>query len=253
MGGKLTSRFIHWIRDTCGRPFGYFRLAGALSVLVLIPWCVAYTISSDPTRLHAEGGPIESLSVVFWVAASLLCVVALFRYNNRLDRLVFKWICFICALAAARELDAHVLLNPQYLAEFGVRYRYDWFFSNKFKASILLKLMWAVIFLVPLTLLIAPLFILRKSILQLIRNGDVATGLFLLGMIGLAIGFVFDDTLRHTHFISLNVRQAIEENFEMLGALFFLTGICCLFWKPTSQCLGSAELPYDETRIHPKI
>jgi len=107
--------------------------------------------------------------------------------------------------------------------------------------------MWAVIFLVPLTLLIAPLFILRKSILQLIRNGDLATGLFFLGMIGLAIGFVFDDILRHTHFISLNVRQAIEEKFEMLGALFFLTGICCLFWKPTSQCLGSAGLPYSET------
>jgi hypothetical protein len=71
-------------------------------------------------------------------------------------------------------------------------------------------------------------------------------------MIGLAVGFVFDDILRHTDFISLNMRQAIEENFEMLGAIFFLTGICCLFWNPTSQCLGYAELPYDETGVSEK-
>jgi hypothetical protein len=242
-------RFIYWFRDTCGRPFGYFRLAGALAVLVLIPLCLAYAISSDPKGLHAEGGPVESLSVACWVAALLLCVASLFRYNNRLDRLVFKWFSFICALAAARELDAHVLLNPQYLGQFGVRYRTDWFFSNKFKVSIFLKLMWAAIFLVPLTLLIAPLFILRKPILRLIRNGDVATGLFLLGIIGLAIGFVCDDTLRKTHFISLNLRQAIEESAEMLGALFFLTGIFCLFLEPTSRRLGSAGLPYNETNV----
>ena len=245
----MTSRFIHWIRDTCGRPFGYFRLAGALLALVLIPFFVSYAISSDPKRLLAEGGLIEWLSVACWVAALLLCVVALSRYNNRLDRLVFKWFCFICGLAAARELDAQVLLNPQYLGQFGVHHRIDWFLSNKFKVSIFLKLMWAAIFLVPLTLFIAPLFILRKPILRLIRNGDVATGLFLIGIIGLAIGFVCDDTLRGTHFISSNLRQVIEETAEMLGALFFLTGICCLFWKPTSQRLGSSGLLYNETCV----
>jgi hypothetical protein len=243
----MTSRFIHWFRDICVQPFGYFRLAGAIAALFLIPLCLGHAIISDPTILYAEGGPIEWLSVVFWVYALLFCAVALFRYHNRLDRLIFKWLSFICALAAARELDAQVLLNPQYLGQFGVRYRTDWFFSNKFKVSILLKLIWAGIFLVPLTFLIAPLFILRKPILRLTRNGDVATGLFLLGILGLAIGFVCDDTLRKTHFMSVNLRQSIEETAEMLGALFFLTGICCLFWNPTSQRLGSVELPYDET------
>ena len=236
---------MHWIRDACERPFGYFRLAGALSALLLLPLCIAYAMSSEPARLHAEGGVIESLSVVCWVAAMLVCIVALFRYKNRLDRMIFAWISFICGLAAARELDAHVLLNPQYLGQYAVHYRFDWFFSNKFKVSILLKLVWAAIFLVPLTLLVAPLFILRKPIVQLIRNGDVATGLFLLGIINLAIGFVFDDTLRGTHFISLTLRQAIEENAEMLGAAFFLAGICCLLWKVPSQRLGRAGLPPD--------
>jgi hypothetical protein len=234
----LTEFLVHWIRDTCERPFGYFRLAGVLSALYLLPLCIAYAISSEPARLHAEGGVIESLSVVCWVAAILVSIVSLFRYNNRLDRMLFAWIGFICGLAAARELDAHVLLNPQYLGQYGVHYRIDWFLSNKFKVSILLKLVWAGIFLGLLTLLSTPLFILRKPIFRLIRNGDVATGLLLLGTIGLAMGFVFDDILRGTHFISLTLRQGIEENAEMLGAVFFLTGICCLSWKEPSQRLG---------------
>ncbi len=212
-----------------------FQACGAVSALMMLPFCIAYAVSSDPARLHAEGGVIESLSVAYWLAAMLVCIVALFRYNNRLDRLVFKWFSLICGLAVVKELDAHVLLNPQYLGRFGVHYRFDWFFSNKFKVSVFLKLMWAAIFLLALTLLIAPLFVLRKPILRLIRNGDVAAGLFLLGIIGLAIGFVCDDILRGTHFISFTLRQAIEENAEMLGASFFLIGICCLLWKPTSQ------------------
>ena len=234
----MTAFLVHWIRDTCERPFGYFRLAGILSTLYLFPLCIAYAMSSEPARLHAEGGVIESLSVVCWVAAILVSIVALFRYNNRLDRMLFAWIGFICGLAAARELDAHVLLNPQYLGQYAVHYRIDWFLSNKFKVSILLKLFWAAIFLGLLALLVAPLFILRKPILRLIRNGDLATGLLLLGTIGLAMGFVFDDILRETHFISLTLRQGIEENAEMLGAVFFLAGICCLSWKEPSQRLG---------------
>jgi len=241
----MIALIMHWIQDASEQPLGYFRLAGALSALVLTPVCMAYMISSDPARLYAEGGVIETLSVIFWVAALLLCVLALFRLRDRLDRLVFKWFCLICSLAAARELDAQVLLNPKHFGQYGVHYRVDWFFSNKFKVSIALKLIWGAIFLSALTALLAPLFILRKPILHLIRKGDTAVGLFLFGIIALAIGFTFDDILRGTRFMSLNLREAIEEPAEMLGAIFFFAGISCLLWKPASQRVG-ASAQYDE-------
>jgi hypothetical protein len=243
----MITLIIHWLQDAVESPFGYVRLAGVLLSLVLIPLCVAQMImSSAPARLYAEGGVTETLSVIFWIGAVLLCLRALFHWHDRLDQLIFKWLCLISGLSAARELDAHILLNPKHFGQYGVRYRIDWFFSNKFEASILLKLMWGAIFIVVLAFLFAPLFIWRKPMIRLIRNGDTAAGLFLLGITALAIGFIFDDILRGTHFMSVNLRRAIEETSEMLGAIFFFGGIFCLLWKPPSQLFG-AQAEYNET------
>jgi hypothetical protein len=112
--------------------------------------------------------------------------------------------------------------------------------------SILHKLIWGAIFIVALAFLFVPLFIWRKLIMRLIRTGDTAIGLFHLGILALAIGFICDDILRGTHFISVNSRTAIEETSEMLGAIFFFAGISCLLWKPSSQYfIACAE--YNET------
>jgi hypothetical protein len=235
----MITLILHWLQDACERPFGYTRIAGVLSALVLILLAGAQMMSSAPARLYAESGVIEILSVIFWIGALLLCLWALFRWHDRIDQLIFIWLCLICCLAAARELDAQVLLNPKHFGQYGVHYRIDWFFSNKFKVSILLKLIWGGIFIVVLAFLFAPLFIWRKPIIRLIRNGDTAAGLFLLGIAALAIGFINDDILRGTHFMSVNLRHAIEETSEMLGAIFFLGGICCLLWTPPSQHLGA--------------
>jgi hypothetical protein len=243
----MIALILHWLQDVCERPFGYVRLAGVLLALVLILLYGAHMImSSDPARLYAEGGVIETVSVIFWIGALLLCLRALFRWHDRLDRLISTWLCLICCLAAARELDAQILLNPKYFGQYGVHFRLDWFFSNKYDVSILLKLIWGAIFIVALASLFAPLFIWRKLIMRLIRNGDTAMGLFLLGITALAIGFIFDDTLRGTHFMSVNSRVAVEETSEMLGAIFFFGGISCLLWKSPSQHSGACA-EYNET------
>ena len=243
----MITLIIHWLQDAVESPFGYVRLAGVLLALVLIPLCGAQmAIGSAPAGLYSEGGVLETLSVIFWIGALLLCLLALFRWHDRVDQRIFKWLCLICFLSAARELDAHVLLNPIYFGQYGVRYRIDWFFSNKFEVSILLKLMWGAIFIVVLAFLFAPLFIWRKPMIRLIRNGDTAAGLFLFGITALAIGFIFDDILRGTHFMSGNLRRAIEETSEMLGAIFFFGGISCLLWKPPSQHFSSRS-EYNET------
>jgi hypothetical protein len=213
--------------------FGYFKIAGIVLVFVLIPLCITHMISFKPSRLYAEGGPIEWLSFGFWMASILICFLALSRQYNRIDRLVFWWICLICFLAAARELDAQVLLNPKYLGQFGVHYKTRWFLSSE--VNIFLKLFWFSLFLMLGGIIIFPLIIQRKLIIRLIRNGDVAVGFFLLALIGLVTGFVFDDILRKTNFIDRDLRQSIEETAEMLGAAFFLIGTCSLSCKPFSE------------------
>jgi len=231
----MIGHILHWFQNAGEQPFGYVRLAGVFFALVLTPLFVAYMmISYSPATLYSEDGLIEKLSVIFWIGALLLCLWALFRWHDRLDQWIFRWFCLICSLTTARELDAQILLNPKYFGQYGVHYRTDWFFSNEFGVSIFLKLIWGAVFIAALTFLFAPLFILRKPIMRLIRKGDTAAGLFLLGITALAIGFIMDDTL----FMSKNLRVAIEETSELLGAIFFFAGIFCLLWISPSQRIG---------------
>jgi len=234
---SLKVLIMRWAHDTFLQPFGYFKIAGVVLACLLIPLWIAYVLSTDPTQLHAEDGIIEWLSVGCWIAAILICFLALLRHHSQGDRLVFWWCVLICALAAARELDAHVLLNPKYLGQFGVHYKPRWFLSSE--VNILLRLSWFSLFLMLGGSIISPLVVLRQSILRLIRSGDVAAGLFLLSAIGLATGFVFDDTLREITLLDRDVRQAIEEIAELLGAAYFLIGVGSLLWKPLSERKGS--------------
>lgn len=217
-------------------PFGYFKIAGAVLTGVLMPLSIAYVLSPDPAGLHAEGGIIEWLSFGCWIAAIVICCTALFRRGSRNERLAFWWCFMVSALAAARELDAQVLLNPEYLGPCGVHYMTRWFLSPE--ASIYLRLSWFFIFLVLGGILISPLIIKRTSLLRRIRSGDNTAGFFLLSIIGLATGFLFDDTLRKTAFLDTDVRQAIEEIAELLGVIFFLMGTGSLSGKTKAEHKG---------------
>jgi hypothetical protein len=235
----MKMRIMHWVHNTLEQPFGYLRVAGLVIASVLISLCIAYMISPNPTRLHAEDGVIEWLSFVCWIVSILICFKALSRSNNRIDSLLFCWVCLICVLAAARELDAQVLLNPKYLGEFGVRYKTKWFLSSE--VSILLRLFWLSTFLTIGGIIIWPMVVMRKAILRMMRNGDAAAGFFLLSFIGSATGFVFDDILRNTTLFEIDLRQAIEETVELFGALFFLICIASLLWKPFSERIGAID------------
>lgn len=231
------ARFMHRVHETLEQPFGYLGIAGVVIVSVLIPLCIAYMIIPNPARLHAEDGVIEWSSFACWIVSIFICFRALSRHNNRFDIMVFLWTCLICVLAAARELDAQVLLNPEYLGQFGVRYKTKWFLSPE--VSIFLKLFWFSIFLTVGGIIIWPLVAMRKAILRLIRSGDAAAGLLLLSFIGSATGFIFDDLLRKTTFLDIDVRQAIEETSELFGAIFFLICVASLIWKPFSKRIGA--------------
>ncbi len=239
---------LHWLQDGREQPFGYIKLVCVFLAIILTTLFIAYIMPDfSPATLFAENGLIEELSVIFWIVAFLLCILALFRRHDRFNQLIFSWFCLICGLAAAREIDAQVLLNPSHFGQYGVHYRTDWFFSNEFGVSIILKLAWGVVFIAALAFLVAPLIILHRPIMRLIRSGDTATGFFFLGTISLAIGFIMDDILRGSHLMSLNLRLGIEETSEMLGSIFYFAGILCLLWISPSQRIAiSAE--YNKTK-----
>jgi len=207
------------------------RLAAWLTVIAVTLLGLAYLLVDQPAQLHAEDGWIEWLSVGFWTISLVACLAGVRRHARPLDRMVFAWLAWLSLLAATRELDLHVLLNPQHLGGLGVRYRLSWFLA--IDENLALRIGWLALFVGLGLSLVAPLAALRHSIRHLVSRGDTAVGLFGLAMVALLGGWACDDLLRGVGHVQL--RQACEETFELLGSLFFLTAIWCLLRKPYSN------------------
>jgi hypothetical protein len=225
----------------CARPFGYVALAACLSVVVVTPLGLAYMLMSDPAVLHAENGVVEWLTAACWLLALVVSAAAARRHHVRPDRLVFAWLIVVSLLAWARELDLHVFLNPAYMGELGLRFKPRWFLERD--VSLLLRLAWVAVLLLTATSLAGPPLALQRPIRRLVRCGDTAIGLLLLSALGLVAGYVLDDLFRGSRFVSRDLRQACEETFELLGALFFLTAAWCLSQKPFSSRATQATAP----------
>jgi hypothetical protein len=244
-GKNLVRRVI----ENSEHPFGYCKIAGIVLTFVLLFMSIAHLLSAKPSRLYSEGGLIEWLSFICWFMSMLICFLALSRQCKQIDRLVIWWICLLCFLAAARELDAQIFLNPKYLGQFGVHYKTRWFLSPE--VNFFLKLFWFMVFLTLGGFLFYPLIKLGRHIIRLIRNGDAATGFFLLGATGLITGFLFDDILRKTTFLDKDFRESVEEVAELLGAAFFFMGTGLLSWRPFSERIENSHTVSERENANP--
>jgi hypothetical protein len=208
--------------------FAFLLWAAAAVGFVVAMVGVAAAMLETVEPLSGEGRWLESISCALWLLALIVSGLTFFRWKDRADRLTAVWMGIVALLAGLRELDAHIYLNPQYLGDLGVRYRMDWWLSGN--VSILLKLGWfCVFFAFAFPLAYIPLK-LRLPLFRMARLGDPMVGLFILGIGLLGMGFVMDDTLRHTKLLSHGGKQVIEETSETLGAIFFLiSGI--LRWR----------------------
>lgn len=203
---------------------GLLRYGGwlfAAVVFVVIGVGVVALFPAALTAMGKEGGILEVLSVACWATAFLVALwTFLAKPPQPAQRLAASWTALIAALAVLRELDLHVAVNPETLGLLGVRFRVDWWLDGG--VSLWLKASWLILFSSLALALIYPLWALRHNILRLARQGDAMVGLFVLAIALSSLGFVFDDLLRKTDFVSLAVRRVAEEGSEMLGAAAFL-------------------------------
>jgi hypothetical protein len=187
---------------------------------VVISTAIAAALMGESTILQREGGVLETLSLVCWVLAFAISLWSALKAARFDDRLAGGALGGLALLAALRELDAHILLNPATIGEYGVRYKISWWLDTG--VPLWLKLGWATLFLGVLFLLVFPGLRLRQSAMRLLRNADPPLVLLLACFVFLAIGFGIDDLLRGSRRISFNTRQVIEETSELIGALLFL-------------------------------
>lgn len=201
-----------------GERFRYLRWAGVIGGAAVGLVLFLYNLF-PAVPLKAENGPLEIVSWLCWLGAALVAVSTAVRTRSQPDRLVAIWIACVAVLAFLRELDAHILLNPERLGRFGVRYRADWWLNGD--VSLWLKLGWATLAVaLVIPLIYIPLKV-RLPWLRMAWRGGAMAGLFFLGLTLLANGFVMDDLLRGVTIVTKDVRPLLEETSELLGALAF--------------------------------
>ncbi|MCC5785396.1 MAG: hypothetical protein JJU33_01695 [Phycisphaerales bacterium] len=173
--------------------------------------------------LIAENGPVETAQMLLWVCSSLLALgVFLYRKRPR-ERFFAGWLALVSALAAFRETDGHILLNPEVLGSWGVRYRIDWWLS--LDAPVLPRVLWAALAVVMAVGLVIPLVKASPKAFLLIKGRDRAWWLFAIAAAALFVGYACDDLVGRGQFVAPIYSQSVEEISELIGALLFLVAI----------------------------
>ncbi|MEM1071418.1 MAG: hypothetical protein AAGB48_04125 [Planctomycetota bacterium] len=194
--------------------------------VVAIVIAVAFGILTDAgTGLFEEGGAVERAQIGLWICTALIAAAASLRTLRRPDRAAVFLLGVLATVAAARELDAHIYLNPETLGDYGVRYRIDWWLDGA--VNPLLKLAWAAAALAVLLLLAVPAFMARSTIWRVLVTRPRAFWLGLAAALCLATGFAVDDLLRGR--IEIHLAHAIEESVELIGPAFYLAGLLALY------------------------
>jgi hypothetical protein len=192
------------------------------------------------TWLYEEHGIYESASVVFLLGAVVVARAGLRQVHSGQSRVTLVWLAGLALLAAMRELDMHILLNPEYLSSMGVRYRIDWWLDGD--VSLGLKAFWATVFASLGLMVLLPLVLYRRQTIRCLRDlRDPSVQMLALTGILMAVGFTMDDLLRGATFLSDPIKDTIEEGAEALGALCFLLATIGYATVPISARLRSAE------------
>jgi hypothetical protein len=174
-------------------------------------------VTGQLRMITAESGTLEIAQVVVWALAILSSIVIALAFNDRKTRWTTVLLGVFAVGAAAREFDTHIMLNPEVFGDLGVRYRIDWWLDSS--VSWALKAAWAGVAVVVGSGLLSVAWLARGR-----PNFTRARPrLFILGLVFLGLGFVFDDLLRGK--VRLDVAQALEESVEMIGAVFYLAAV----------------------------
>lgn len=215
------------------RPFGYLAWAGAAGLILTLGITMAALAVRKLDELYLENGPLENMAMALWLLSAFAAAAAYRRWTGHIDRIMAFWIALIACLAALREADAQILLNPAVIGRFGIHYRIDWLLDPN--TSILLKLAYAGLAILIAFAVLSPLYWLRSRFWRLTLSGDAGIGMLIVAVAGIAIGYSMDDLLRGTPMMTKAVRQLVEESGEFLGAIAFLAGSLLLWKSPISE------------------
>lgn len=212
-----------------GRRFRW-AMCAAMALLVILG-VVAALIRSRVELRHvvAEDGVQELFQPWNWLACAVAAAIGCARRSVRRDVCFFLWIGVLAVLGAMRELDYHVLLNPDNIHHLGmsgdhaVRFRIDWWMDAS--TPVLQRVAWAAIFSGVLGCLTVPLVCARVRWKRLVLGHDAFAWTFGAGCGFVGLGWVFDDIILRLYTSAPAWGKMAEESVETVGQLLILASL----------------------------
>lgn len=210
-----------------------------LALMGLLVWATVSRGAWDLRHVVPESMGVETAQPWLWALGAALCAAMCLRSAQRRDMLIACWLALLCALAGARELDLHVLLNPENIRLLGaersdgVRYRLDWWVSAD--TSLALRGAWGVILFALGAAIIAPFALARIPWFALLRVRDRAVLLLAGGALLVAGGYVIDDIVARVITLEVFRLRWLEEGSELTGQVVILMGFVLLLLRGPSE------------------
>jgi hypothetical protein len=202
---------------------GYWRLAAAgflLAATGAVGIAALRVPSLELQQVVPETAWADLMAPWVLVVAMALFGMSCLRFARRREVLLALWLGVMAGLAALRELDLHVLVNPGNIhllglkPEHGVRFRLDWWTSGR--TSGMARAAWAAVGLVLAGLVILPVAVARVPWLTRLRQRDTVVVLLAVAAAAMAAGYIIDDLIARA-LSSPAAAAMVEEGLEFTG------------------------------------
>lgn len=225
------------------RPAGSrLRFGAAIALALLLAGGVLAAIIRSRVELQrvvAEEGVLELLNPWIWLACALVATIGCSRRVARRDVCFFVWIGVLTVLGAIRELDYHVLLNPDNIhhlglnADHAVRFRIDWWADAE--TPVLPRVAWGSLFVAGLGCLTIPLVCARVRWKRLVLGLDAFAWSLGAGLACVAMGWAFDDIILRLYTTAPAWGKHAEEGVETLGQVLVLISLVLAVRRPPHE------------------
>ena len=183
-----------------------------------------------------EEGVLELLHPWGWllvgVVAALGCAGVGAKGGTRRDVWFCFWMAMLSTIAGFRELDMHVVLNPENIHYLGlepedaVHFRVDWWTSSE--TGLPIRIAWGLVALIAATAFFVPLVLARVRWKRLVLGLDGFAWTFGIGCGFLALGYVVDDIILRAFVETPVWGHDLEEGAETTGIAVLIVAMALL-------------------------
>jgi len=209
----------------------YFWFVVAFAFIYKLIALIIYTYYPQKLSLvWSEGNVGENIAAGAWGVGLILVLVKFIFFFGKNDKwIMWLWCFFAFFLGFTRELDLHKKLEEF----FGLSWKVQWMGDSD--VSIFLKVIIILLMILTVGGMLGSVLWKHRSIIRELKAGNMLVSIFIMGMIYMAFGFLFDGSVLGNNglfdLITRSYAKLCEEVFETIAASLACLAVLPFFYK----------------------